>query len=68
MSLYLVSKCKTAYSCAKSKIGCSEFCKCEGDCQNIWNVGSNIENDDKDPDEEECGSENEDDIDNLLNN
>ena len=67
MSLFLVSECKTtACSCAKSQIRCSEFCKCEGDYQNIWNVVGNIENDDEYSDEEEYRSEGEDDMGNLL--
>ena len=53
-------------SCAKSQIVCLEFCKCEGDCWNIWLVSGNIENDDKYSDEEEYSSEYEDDTDNLL--
>lgn len=43
-----------------------ELCKCDGHCQNIWNVGGNFENDDEYSDEKEYGSEDEDDADNLL--
>lgn len=50
----------------KSKIECSELCKCDGDCQNLWNVGRNIENDDEYSDEEEYWSEDEDAMGNLL--
>ena len=53
-------------SCAKSHIVCLEFCKCEGDCRNICDIGGNIENDEKYSDEKEYGSKDEDDADNLL--
>ena len=43
-----------------------EICKCEGLCQNIWDVAGNIENDDKYSDEEEYGSGVEDETNNLL--
>lgn len=67
MSLFLVSKYKKmACSCTKSPKGWSESCKYEWDYRNTWNVGGNIENDDKYSDEEEYGSKDEDDTDNLL--
>lgn len=34
-----------ARSCAKAQIGYSELCKCDRECQNIWNVGGVNEND-----------------------
>lgn len=37
----------------KSQIGCLEYFKCDRDCQNICNVGGNIEKDDEYSDEEE---------------
>ena len=33
------------WSCAKAQIGYPELCKCDGECQNIWNVGEVNEND-----------------------
>ena len=55
-----------ACSCAKSQIGCSELCNCEGDSWNIWKICGNIENHDEYSDEEEYESEDEDGADNLL--
>ena len=67
MYLFFVSKCRImACSCAKSQIGCSELCNCEGDSWNIWKICGNIENDDEYSDEEEYESEDEDGVDNLL--
>ena len=67
MSLFLYSKCKTmACSGVKSQLGCLEFCKCERDCRNKWNVSGNIENDVKYSDGKEHGSEHKDVTDNLL--
>lgn len=43
-----------------------DFCKCEGDCQNIQNIGGNIKNDDENFEEEKYGNEVEDNMNNLL--
>ena len=48
-----------ACSCAKSQIGCTEFCKCEENCENIWNAGSSVEDDCDNSDKEESASEDE---------
>lgn len=48
-----------ACSCAKSQIGCTEHCKCEGDCRNIWNAGGYAEDDGDNSGEEESASEDE---------
>ena len=69
MSLFLVSKYNTMVcSCEKSQIECLEFCKCEGDFgKNVSStkVRTLVENDDEYSDEEEYGSEDEDDTENL---
>ena len=48
-----------ACSWSKSKIRCLGLHEFEGDCRNIWNVGGNIENDDKYFEEEEYWTEDE---------
>ncbi|XP_066923101.1 uncharacterized protein [Clytia hemisphaerica] len=59
------SQCKTnACSCAKAKMGCSEFCGCgdEGytnECNNKWNENQ-YESDDEDENEDEFEDEDED--------
>ena len=38
--LFLASKCeRKTCSCSKSKIGCTNFCKCS-DCENEYNAGN----------------------------
>ena len=51
-----------ACSCAKAHISCSDFCGCEGSCNNKWDMGKDdLEESDKQSSSDESSSSEEED-------